>query len=74
MHNLLINETTGSEGMMGGGEANHHFDHTLLVLFGNFNFICDLFYLAMFLPSGHQSIPMFFFNYSLGLAGLHPKF
>ena len=39
MHNLLVNELTGSESMLGGRQAVYLFDHSQLVLSGNFNFI-----------------------------------
>ena len=76
MHTLLINETTGSEGMMGGGEANHHFDHTnwyylvILTLFAIYSTYC----LPCFCLLVISLFPCSFFNYSLGLAGLDPKF
>ena len=30
MHNMLVNEMIGGEGMKGDGQADHHFDHNQL--------------------------------------------
>ena len=37
MHDLKIIEMTGIESIVGGGQADHHFAHAYVVLFGSHN-------------------------------------